>query len=490
MFGYCLRIAGVLTLSTAFACGSGDLKVYNSSTPDGGGETVVQPGEDAAEPAPDMGTPDPNDVGSEPDLVVVDPPDMAELPPDMPPDDAPTTNVPQQGPNVGSQVTGSCSTISVKGMSLQLIDQMNCLDPGVMKSFDGAPGLSYGASVFPFQQGPATDVLTAVAANNAGTMPVTSALRTLPQQFLLYEWYNRSLCNANLAASPGRSNHNGGLAIDIGDSGVWRTPMRNQSYVDNVSGEPWHFYFSGAGGKDVRNLSVLAFQQLYNYNFPENRIAEDGAYGPMTEAALKESPANGFAEQPSCGATTMMLAYPHRAPLDLQWERLGDGLLGVQTLAPKGVHLVEYYIDDVLAGYAGPDAYHYETVLRVPRTVSVRAGEVYAVEAVAYDYRGEERGRVRGIIETRDDAPVFIRPVGGDNYEIGLDDPPDSVRSVDFFVDGIPVDQEAWLAISQDKRRLSTQLRGEHEITVVLLDRKDRVIDMRVLDASLADSSR
>lgn len=487
MFGRLKTIASALALSTAVACGGGDLEVYNNS-PDGESDDQTPTTNTSSSNTTNDNLPD--DAG-DPNTVPVadmggnDPPDMGddggEVDMSMPMDPAPTTNVPQQGPTVGSHVTASCSTIAVKGLSLQLIDQMNCLDPGVMKSFDGAPGLSYGASVFPFQQGPATDALTAVAANNAGTMPVNSALRTIPQQYLLYEWYVRGLCNANLAATPGRSNHNGGLAIDIGNSSTWRTPMRNSSYIDNVSGEPWHFYFSGAGGKDIRNLSVLAFQQLYNYNFPENRIDEDGVYGPQTEAALVASPANGFTEQPMCVTTQALIAYPHRTPIDVHMDLLGDGFIGVSALVPNGIRLVEYFVDDVLVGYADRNAHNFETVLELPRTL----GDTAHLEVVAYDAAGKERGRVRGALQTRHDNPVFVRPLGGHNVEIAIDDLPNDVHHVDYFVDGIPYDQDPDLAISRDKRRRAAQLRGPLDLDVVLFDKRWNVLDTRSMTLDL-----
>ena len=31
------------------------------------------------------------------------------------------------------------------------------------------------------------------------------------------------------------------LAIDIGNSSTWRSRLRAHNYIDNVSGEPWHF---------------------------------------------------------------------------------------------------------------------------------------------------------------------------------------------------------------------------------------------------------
>jgi hypothetical protein len=45
----------------------------------------------------------------------------------------------------------------------------------------------------------------------------------------------------------------------------------------------------------VSGLSVLAFQRLWNRNNPKDRLAEDGAYGPQTEARLARAPSAGFA---------------------------------------------------------------------------------------------------------------------------------------------------------------------------------------------------
>ena len=204
----------------------------------------------------------------------------------------------------------TCSTVSVKGLSIQLIDQINCIEPNVMKSFAGAPGLQYSDYVFPFMQTAAADTLVSLL-EAGGTLTLTSALRTLPQQYLLYRWYQRGACNANLAAAPGRSNHNGGLAIDIADSSTWRARLRAAEFIDNVSGEPWHFEYTGTGTRDIRSLSVRAFQQLWNRNHPNDPIDEDGIYGPQTEGALQNSPADGFAIGPGCPTSN-----PYSIPAD------------------------------------------------------------------------------------------------------------------------------------------------------------------------------
>lgn len=339
-----LLLASVLGL---LGCGGGSLDVTEAAGDTGspgsnGADAAATDAGIAPGPTADAGSangqPGSDDAGDEADAEMIDMGDSY-----MPP----TMNVPQSGPTVGQQVQESCSTASVKGLSTQLIEQMNCLEPGIMKSFAGAPDISYGGAVFPFMQGPATDSFANIAATNAGTLPVTSATRTIPQQYLLYRWYQLGLCNANLAASPGRSNHNGGLAIDIGDYGTWAPRMRQGEFDDNVGGEPWHFYFFGAGGEDIRNLSVLAFQQLHNLNFPEDPITEDGLYGPQTEGALQSAPANGFAEPPYCPSTRSLQAFPWRVPVETQVEQTEDGWL-VQTIVPSGVDRVDYWLDGEL----------------------------------------------------------------------------------------------------------------------------------------------
>lgn len=41
-------------------------------------------------------------------------------------------------------------------------------------------------------------------------------------------------------------------------------------------------------GSDIRELSVRAFQRLWNQNHPNEQLKEDGIYGPATEKAILE----------------------------------------------------------------------------------------------------------------------------------------------------------------------------------------------------------
>lgn len=56
---------------------------------------------------------------------------------------------------------------------------------------------------------------------------------------------------------------------------------------------------------------MLALQTLWNKNHPNEKIDEDGGYGPQTEGALKRAPALGFDKAPWDGnPRTLRLSRP------------------------------------------------------------------------------------------------------------------------------------------------------------------------------------
>ena len=201
---------------------------------------------------------------------------------------------------VSAAVAQSCSTTAVKGLATQLVEEIICLKPGSMKKISGTPGLALGAAVFPYLQTPAANALVAAQKARGVTMSINSGLRTLPQQYLLYRWYQTGRCGIGLAASPGTSNHESGIAVDINDNAGWRSAMAGKSYRWLGAGDPVHFDFIGGGTFDMRGLSVKAFQRLWNRNNPNDKIAEDGDYGPATAARLAKSPVGGFAKGAQC----------------------------------------------------------------------------------------------------------------------------------------------------------------------------------------------
>ncbi len=392
----------ILSLILA-ACGDSTV-IVPTTADDQDAETQQDQGDDGTDPVPELPLPE---LPAPPEPAVPIEPNPEE--PVVEPE--PMAPVVQPAYKVQKAVDEQCSTGAVKGLSIQLLDQMNCLSPGIMKSFGGSGSITYSASVFPFQQGPATDTLISVVAGG-GTLRVNSALRTLPGQYLLYQWYVRGLCNANLAAKPGASNHNGGLALDINDSGTWRTRMRNKSYIDNVSGEAWHFYYSGAGGKDVRSLSVLAFQQLWNKNYPDEKLDEDGVYGPLTEGALKRSPAEGFAIPPMCTSTMQFVGYPFDVPIEalIEEDQAGDSVFRVTTTS--GIDVIEYRVNgEVIQSVSRQDDPFFTATLDLPNHTDV--------EVVAYDREGRVRGSSTALLR----ADFIARPLGDGNYSVMPRDP-------------------------------------------------------------------
>jgi MYXO-CTERM domain-containing protein len=195
---------------------------------------------------------------------------------------------------VSAAVDTSCTTTSVKGLSTQLVAEIQCMRPGSMKSIEGAPGLALGSAVFPFLQTPAADALLAAQKARGTTLSINSALRTLPQQYLLYSWYKAGRCGISLAATPGNSNHEGAVAVDIEDSAGWRPSMLAAGFRWLGSSDPVHYDYLGKDAIDLGGLSVTAFQRLWNRNHPEDPIGEDGSYGPATATRVARAPVGGF----------------------------------------------------------------------------------------------------------------------------------------------------------------------------------------------------
>ncbi|MBX3204463.1 MAG: M15 family metallopeptidase [Labilithrix sp.] len=205
---------------------------------------------------------------------------------------------------VSAAVAESCTTSVVKGLSTQLVDEIQCMRPGTFASIEGASGFTLGSAVFPWLQAPARDALLAAQRERGVTMTINSALRTLPQQYLLYRWYRSGRCGISLAASPGKSNHESALAVDIEDNAAWREAMRAHDLVWLGASDPVHFDYEGEGQVDIAGLSVLAFQRLWNRNHPEDRIAEDSTYGTATEERLAKAPVGGFTKGAECASPT------------------------------------------------------------------------------------------------------------------------------------------------------------------------------------------
>ncbi len=205
--------------------------------------------------------------------------------------------------SVDDAVASSCATSSVKGLSDQIIAEGQCLEPGAYAQLPELGNLALGPNVFPFLEKPARDALVAALQGAPSkSMTVSSMLRTVAQQYLLYRWYQGGMCGIGLAAKPGNSNHETGLAFDTGDASAWKSSLASHGFKWFGSGDPVHFDYVGPGAKNDKGIDVKAFQRLWNRNNPKDTISEDGSYGPTTEARLKQAPAQGFALGADCGS--------------------------------------------------------------------------------------------------------------------------------------------------------------------------------------------
>jgi hypothetical protein len=204
---------------------------------------------------------------------------------------------------VANAVSNSCATSSVKGLSLQIIQEGRCLSPNAYVKVPDLKNISFGPNVFPYLEKPARDNLVAALNANPGkSLSVNSMLRTVAQQYLLYKWGQAGKCGIGLAATPGNSNHETGLAMDVNEYSAWKSILSAKGFKWFGNSDKVHFDYVGAGAKSYKGIDVLAFQKLWNRNNPNDKISADGDWGPQTEARMKKAPAAGFAKGAECNA--------------------------------------------------------------------------------------------------------------------------------------------------------------------------------------------
>ena len=92
-------------------------------------------------------------------------------------------------------------------------------------------------------------LLREAAAADGVALILNSGFRTMKEQEYLYDCYLSKKCNSgNLAAKPGFSNHQNGIALDIKDpSAKWLyAHARSYGFENTVPSEPWHWEYAGA----------------------------------------------------------------------------------------------------------------------------------------------------------------------------------------------------------------------------------------------------
>ncbi len=224
-----------------------------------------------------------------------------------------------------------CSTAAIKPLSQQIIDEMMCMSPNGFVEVPSRPNLALQPGVFPYLIKPARDrLVAALDANPSKTMTVNSMFRTVGQQYMLRRWKDQGRCSIKAAANPGNSNHETGLAIDINSNASWRSALESRGFDWFGSGDPPHFDYFGPGAVSQKGLDVEAFQRLWNRNHPNDKIDEDGVWGPMTRDRLKKSPAKGFDIGATCNDPDPV-DDPDPQPAGEEWSC--DGTTGTTQLA-------------------------------------------------------------------------------------------------------------------------------------------------------------
>jgi D-alanyl-D-alanine carboxypeptidase/Putative peptidoglycan binding domain len=198
---------------------------------------------------------------------------------------------------ITSSANNTCSTVSVRKLSLQIIAEMNIMTPNILVSFDDLNIDSAGTAVNLYLQPGAKDALRRVIrAKGNQILTITSAYRTVVQQHLLFSWYKQAKCGIGLAATPGKSNHEDGLAIDVSDpaNSTWRSVLEDEDWDWLGANDRFHFSYRGGGRDDIGDIGVKAFQRLWNKYNPNDLITVDGDFGLQTAARMNRSPAEGF----------------------------------------------------------------------------------------------------------------------------------------------------------------------------------------------------
>ncbi|MBM4358134.1 MAG: D-alanyl-D-alanine carboxypeptidase family protein [Deltaproteobacteria bacterium] len=221
---------------------------------------------------------------------------------------------PGSGPTVAEVLdTATCSTEIVRALSEQIIAEEGCLRPNAFHRLpDKLASASVEEVVFPFLAPVAQEALVeAIESARREPMTINSMLRTIAQQYLLFYWYKRGRCSIKLAASPGRSNHQSGLAIDILQPGRWKSKLSKFGFRWMGAKDKWHFDFVGRDAKEKAQvkriadahagLDVRAFQRLWNKQHPDESLGESGVFDERTETALRRTPVSGFAGATTCG---------------------------------------------------------------------------------------------------------------------------------------------------------------------------------------------
>jgi hypothetical protein len=220
---------------------------------------------------------------------------------------------PVRGPTVGQASWRGCDAPRelIDGLSWQIADAMDCLQPGALAPLrlcDGPGCLRVQAEPVPHWLGtPAHDALLGVSRDTGAPVVVRWAFRDVALQHFFAMSHTNIACPS--AAAAGESDHNTGLAVNLPDADALSEALGSAGFTNQGTALAAIWRYAGPDADDLTSLNVLAFQELWNLNRPDDPIAADGLIGPQTRGAIARSPVDGFAhrmcedrEMPDAGA--------------------------------------------------------------------------------------------------------------------------------------------------------------------------------------------
>ncbi len=196
--------------------------------------------------------------------------------------------------NIQSYVLKSCSTDALGPISRQVASQlMKTINAGALVDISASVE-TVGPTTLAFLQRAAAAALASAVSEFGRKPKLVHALRVLPQQYAVSFWYQHHTCGIPLAAAPGTSPHERGIAIDLNDWQDWIPVLRRHNWIWRGQADKPHFNFHGPSDPDFAHYGIRAFQELWNQNNAGDQIVADGQIGPQTIEKLQLAPITGW----------------------------------------------------------------------------------------------------------------------------------------------------------------------------------------------------
>ena len=189
----------------------------------------------------------------------------------------------------------------IDGLGHQLVEEVICMDDTYLQFYEPCeePGCIRADGPQPLAIRPEViEALNAAALSLDDYISISAGYRDVAMQYYS-RWYKENCRSSFAAAVPGSSNHQGGRAIDVSFPSFWNDTLLEHGFEHPIPNDTPHYELVGDAqfreeSAALQSLSVLAFQRLWNRNYPEDLLDEDGVYGATTKTALGNSPVEGF----------------------------------------------------------------------------------------------------------------------------------------------------------------------------------------------------